>query len=809
VARRKVNTYGKGPRKIRVHDLYDVGAHSSPRSTAEVKDDVHLPSQSAQGMRQPAVDEGSTIEVLRSCKAPEAKSTPTATSSTALTATDMSATFDIDSSEADSRLKKPQRALKKRKLISTTSQEAPIGREVTNEPRLKMSANKSQHSETSSRDDRTSVLQYKPVNASARDTNSKLAPSSTGLKRRVVPEKSVAKRAISTKSMADDANTLSISQKPRLLRASSGSSAEMSESSTHSHASTTSTPKRKRGATNSGMASPTLSDLHLTSLRLTPGSGSQRSPVSSDNESMVNVHIPAPRRGKPRLIDRLDAPRMISAAVPEKSTTLTSQQSHSQPPNDTAAHDGSSQLLNERQTSETQPSNVGVVSSGRPRATYAKQRSHLSDMVDTLDSLPSSSSQPSSQQKYSQTFSFTNAASQVEMEMELDDSDDADASTQVKSIHELRRGGAVRQFDLDAQSILEDVESSSKSLRIPGLLQLAKRLKDQTFLRHFQDSGNFQRLIDCLHRSLDDISATILASILRCLVHAQTSSPGPLLQMLEGIFRLPRRLFSESRRLSKLAKDRSQNLSRILVKDVVEFEEMEAQGESWLSPSVNNTILGLIESAERKLISLKEPLPTVPSAVLERLLADFVNTKDDLPAGRLTSKLENTRLLLSLLEIACAKRELSPSILPASQLFDLGRTVAEIMKEASQAQPEIEASCLRLIVSLSNNDADVCAALSQSGLTAEVFQVIDDHFLTLAGLTALDKDFDHAQLESVILAVGCLLNLAECSDAARVQMASRDSQGRSLVDRLVDIFNSYVDQASEVNLPFRSMTPNR
>jgi hypothetical protein len=131
------------------------------------------------------------------------------------------------------------------------------------------------------------------------------------------------------------------------------------------------------------------------------------------------------------------------------------------------------------------------------------------------------------------------------------------------------------------------------------------------------------------------------------------------------------------------------------------------------------------------------------------------------------------------------------------------------MKEASQAQPEIEASCLRLIVSLSNNDADVCAALSQSGLTAEVFQVIDDHFLTLAGLTALDKDFDHAQLESVILAVGCLLNLAECSDAARVQMASRDSQGRSLVDRLVDIFNSYVDQASEVNLPFRSMTPNR
>jgi hypothetical protein len=99
---------------------------------------------------------------------------------------------------------------------------------------------------------------------------------------------------------------------------------------------------------------------------------------------------------------------------------------------------------------------------------------------------------------------------------------------------------------------------------------------------------------------------------------------------------------------------------------------------------------------------------------------------------------------------------------------------------------------------LSNNEPEVCSALAKRRLIATVFEVVEDHFSTLAGLAAREEDVDTAQLDSVILAIGCLLNLAECADAAREQMLDQGTGGRSLVDRLVDIFNRHVDQSSEV-----------
>jgi len=119
------------------------------------------------------------------------------------------------------------------------------------------------------------------------------------------------------------------------------------------------------------------------------------------------------------------------------------------------------------------------------------------------------------------------------------------------------------------------------------------------------------------------------------------------------------------------------------------------------------------------------------------------------------------------------------------------------MTIARKARPPLEHSCLRLIVSLSNNEPKVCEAFTEGSLIATVFQVVDDHFLTLAALAAKEQEFDHAQLESVILAVGCLLNLAECAEVAREKMLAVVPGEKSLIHRLVAIFNSHVDQTSE------------
>lgn len=185
--------------------------------------------------------------------------------------------------------------------------------------------------------------------------------------------------------------------------------------------------------------------------------------------------------------------------------------------------------------------------------------------------------------------------------------------------------------------------------------------------------------------------------------------------------------------------------------------------------------------------------------MLDEVLSTFTKVQEDNVEGpEMDDREEGVRLMLSLLEIACANHELAGSSLSTSRVSELGDSVSKVMMVARQGRPQMEHSCLRLIVSLSNNDPKVCKALADGRLVTTVFQVIDDHFLRLAGLAAREQDFDHAQLESVILAIGCLLNLAECADAARDKMLDVVPDGKRLIDRLVDIFNSHVDQTSEV-----------
>jgi hypothetical protein len=420
-------------------------------------------------------------------------------------------------------------------------------------------------------------------------------------------------------------------------------------------------------------------------------------------------------------------------------------------------------------------------------------------MVDSLDSdLSASTSQISSQQNYSQALSFTSGI--TPMEMDLEDSDEADTVSRIKSIHELRRGGTVRKFDMELQTILEDIESPTKALRITGLLQLADKLHEHTFLRHFQDSGNFQRLIDRVNNSLDEVSALFVALIFQSVISTESSSPRVLLLVLDALYRLPPHFLSETRSVSRLAKDRNQNLSKLLANDIAGFEKRQAKISGQPSLNVDRILLGAIESAQRKLISLKEPLPRLPPTLMGEVLSLFTKPRGETAAGTTPRQIETVRLLLSFLEIACANHELAGSRLPTLRLHELGQAVAGTMREARGSHPEVEHSCLRLIVSLSNNDAEVCDAFSKGTLIGAVFHVIDEHFLTLAGLAALEKEFDSSRLESVILAVGCLLNLAECADAARETMLVQDSSEKSLVHKLIVIFNSHVDQATEVRV---------
>lgn len=797
-ARRKVNTYGKGARKIRVHDLFDVGAQSTSQSSTPPTIDAPTPPRLVQDSPLPQNKPKKELHSSMVYPQKETKATSTATPSPLMTASDSSVTFDIHSSDDESRKLEAAPPLKKRKVVSAQSNKPDGGPTTMKDATLPIHKTSAAGHPITSENGRK--LSSKSAQAKPAAKTSKIDKPAPVLKRPVKHNTRSPPRLVHhTRPTSPHAAGVSKTFRSKEFRISSSSSAELSDASTHSHKSR-STPKRKRGVPDKdGTQPPSPSDLHLTSLRLTPGSGSQRSLVSSEDEEMRDAPIETPRKGRTRLIDRLDAPRTQSADASKPAVNARAQDSQSFSHRATGLKTLSEPFRQEKDTRvpEKQSSGAMAQPTGRVRATYAKQRSYLSDMVDGLDILSPSDSQNSSQQSHSQPLSFTGVASQMDLDNE--DSDEPDASSQIKSIHELRRGGAVRKFDLDMQSLLEEVDSESKSIRIPALQQLGVKLTEHTFLRHFQDSGSLHRLIGCAKGDLDIISAALLAIILQSLVPAESSSPRVLLQILNALYRLPPRLLSETRSLSTIAKERSQNLSKRLIRDVAEGERKRATVLEQPSLTADQIYLRSIESTLRKLITFKEPLPKMPRQLLDKILLALTKAQEDTVEGnRLPAQMNNVRLLLSLLEVACANHELAGSSLPVSRLHDLGEAVAGVMREARQSHPDMEHSCLRLIVSLSNNDEEACGALSKGDLISSIFQVVDDHFLTLAGLAALEKEFDNAQLESVILAVGCLLNLAECADGAREKMMSKDEAGKSVIVRLVDIFNSHVDQATEV-----------
>ncbi|KAK4945118.1 hypothetical protein LTR10_015544 [Elasticomyces elasticus] len=790
-ARRRPNTYGKGARKVLVHDLFDVGTLSSFRPvdrtttpTVSLEHTRHV--QDADNTLCRADPQELYLSSEKKYSIDHASSKPPMARGSSPSETSNASVFDVNSDNEQSTKPMVKRPLKKRKVTPVVRDLEPAMTRVNLEDEREVSSTsnaavvKKKPQLTTVGGARKPQLQSRSntrtaVNGGSIQKPTKLQKTTSTLKKRedtILPTLSKSATIVTAPSKA--------------LRISSGSSVQVSDESDASQLSRRSTPKRKRVAPEQETYDiPSPSQLEIRSLKLTTDNTTESSHNSSSDEEMTepNPVVPIPSRGRTRLIDRLDAPPSRSIERTASKPTLGRSVSDSSSPRKTQA---------EMQKPPPVVPNIGPPA--RQRATYARQRSHLSDMVDSLEATTNSG--PSSQQSCSQPMSFPAISSQLELEN--DDSDHAETFSQIKSIHELRRGGAISKFDLDIQTILEDVESNTKSLRIQGLLQLIGKLKEPAFTRHFQESGSLHRFADCAKHDLDKISAVLMVQIFQSLVSSGKPSPKILLQILDGLYRLSPDLCSERRTLPKLAKDRSENLTKALVRDISELHERQTEASDQGQRSARLVFLEAINSTLRSLIRLKEPIPPTPRALLKEILASF-NRKQ---AGMQeesddTEGLESLQVLLSLLEIACANHELAESALSMSRISLLGQSIVGVMTVARQTRPEIQHSCLRLIVSLSNNQPKVCEAMAEGALITTVFKVVDDHFLILAALAAQEKEFDNAQLESVILAVGCLLNLAECADAARERMLAREADGRSMIDRLVDIFNSYVDQASE------------
>ena len=786
VPRRRPATYGKASRKVLVHDLFDVAAtQQNPfrpstlerlapsRTQTPVSDASEDPDTSGQLNQEllsaVALHQTSTNASVRSVTTAQAPS-----SSPAM--------FEIESSEDEVTKAQPVGANKRRKVTPKGSDnEARQGHKMVSkflykakdksQMHLKPSASK--QAKIHSNVIRSSENHSEDDHAGATRVQLRQTSDSSGSTRLNFPERSPRRRG----------------------------SPRSHSSSSSSMVSTRSTPKRKRQMIDdipSDVSSP--SQLELSTLRLTPNRRN-RSAARRNEFDLSDVSPNRSPRNRQRLLDRLDSPSSKLASKeadmrdvsPSPSKVITLQYTSS-PRREAIADNAQSSP-----PSKSKPIIRNEPALKKPR-TYGKQRSHLKDMLTSNETERQPSSQNSLNELVAQVDFLASTQNQFEMDAE---SDDPNSGPQLKSIHELRQAGLANRFDRDVETLLEDIESGNKSLRIQALMQLVRKLQEQSFKRQMLGSGKLNRIITCAEQDLDVPSATVLLLGLWTMAVSEATTAQCLALIYAAALNMSPMLLQEHRSITRIGRDRKENLSKMLMRDLADFEthvleqSVRPDGLEHQHIIPARVMLQCLEYGLRRLIELAEP-PPEPAAetlalVLSLMAQNLVGLQESPPKP---GSLEVLRLLLSWLELtAAASRELMHRARP-SLISEIGDTLADIMAWARNDHAQLEQSCIRSAVELSNCNLLVCQQFAKTRVLSAAFDVVSHHFERLAS-TDSNNALDENNLNSVILSLGFLLSLADGSESVRASTMLPTNDGSTNVEKLTTYFSRHLEEADD------------
>jgi hypothetical protein len=565
---------------------------------------------------------------------------------------------------------------------------------------------------------------------------------------------------------------------------------------------------------------PSPSQLAMRSLRLTP---EEKLPSEMEQEgSHASLGPPVsltPSRSRRRLIDALDSPRnksktrQVSVESPSSSAGSPVSDDNGDPIRSASQRTSGTKNNTLENHTEVESKPIPPLPVTGPKVTYAKQRSHLSDMVfeDLSDfAVPSIAHlvEPVNSTQASVNPSLGSQGSQDGPK----DEEDAGGGA-IRSIHELRLAGENSRFHGNLDSIFEDLEAAGrtgKSRRLRGLMQLSEKFLEPTFCQRFVENGMHQRLANHAFNGTDVLSSMLTSCALSILLSSCKPSLKMLQQVFDTVMHSSAPLLKETREWSKfvraIAKDRKQNLSGAMCKDVIEFQQPVLASRMWatekptdLSPrlialrAIELVIRGIRELKDFE-TSLPRPLFVQLVEVLEGILQSD-STSLAVPESALT--LESA---ISVLEFSVLSHKLLEGGYneAAKRLYVLGPLLTEAGGMLRERRSKIQLLVLRLIISVTNNNVELCESLGQSTLIPAISAIVKTNFLELAEYADSGKELDESKLESVILALGSLINFAECSHSSRLSMNTKDDAGESTVEWLVVAFTRRAGKVSEV-----------
>ena len=792
--RKKTAIYGKTTKRLPMYDLFafghvDNGAPASglkTRSTISRSNIIHL-------------DDGKTPERLtRDTSSPSESSQRTSSPIEAGEGSanvDTSAVFEIASSDDDTR-GSASSGLKRRKLMTAFGSALSDG-----EPSMGIETSLGSHvgKQTNRQRGLQTYRRTKPLPSHASRSKQQLRPKKSSKMR----EDNITSDSASP--TGEDSPPISVKNEP--------TSGQASDNSTRSSpVAQVQTPKRRKFASTAGsdigdIESP--SQLGMRSLRLSP-----EPPKASNGEDLDEIAAFAtqltPRRGRQRLVDRLDAPptQLDDSRSPSRrgsqEVTLKNRLklSSARPPNLVKESSFDLKTTNDERSSERTES---VNAHGnKSKRSYAQARSHLSD-VTLEDSFRSVSSEGDAKQDLPLSQLDSQASLKSQLDAEESDDEDPSAGSKTKSIHELRRAGANNRFQREVEHIFEDIElkgSASRSLRLNALMQLLEKLNTPQFAIQFLDTQLEARLSSSASRELDVLSSLLFMACFFILSNVE-STTNLSRKMQHAVVSISVTLLMEKRSVAALAKDRKNNLSKAAVRDLLACEEKLLAHSGWTGSALERLTpqllsMSTLASMARRLRSEGQPFVNNSEAFLKEVLHVLNDSSSRLEGS--TDGGENLLLVKSVVSFLENSSQSASALVheDGRGLLSLTETLSKTLRVSGRLDTGLQQMTLRLVVNLSNNDSKLSSSIAETNILHEVSAIVEANFGPLARSVDAGEEIDATRLDSVILALGCLLSLVECSPEARDKMMHIAKSPISGTEWLLSTFNGRVDKSLSV-----------
>ena len=462
-----------------------------------------------------------------------------------------------------------------------------------------------------------------------------------------------------------------------------------------------------------------------------------------------------------------------------------------------------------------------MLSNGGPKVTYAHQRSHLTeeDLVDdNFLSIPVvSSTDEGPNSKHRGARKIATSLQQQHGAAETFDEDDSPQSCTIQSIHELREAGGNTRLIGETEAILDDIEQAALpvALKRSALIELITKLQEPTFCRQFVHQGLQSRLFSHMTASSDAIvKVLIMVAQLHTLAYPIPAHTLQQINHYQAMGFFSDQLDSDED-IFMVVRNRKWNIPKATQMDIRKVSNSLLGSSAWKAgklAKVTARILALqcLDCLLRQTREAGHMLDGISQRTVESVSQILVPIEPTGFAYILRDQKASIQLAVSVLE-SCSMNG-SAVGRPNEPLWkdhSINRLIKFLL--AVQLNPgedlfPMRPIVLRLIINLTNYNREVCEAFSTPQLISTIFDILTSHF-SLLSEERIESE-QAAILDNLILSIGILINLAECSDTARKFFATLHEGQSSYLDIVLRLFNVHLRRSDDVRTPIRHHSLN-